>query len=410
MTDNIRFDEASTVRFDEFDIRMDSVTRTKQGYLKLGGYNAGTGILTYHNADGTTTKELRTIKELQASMESMDGLPVTAGHPVEVINGKPQQVLLDQNNTAKHQKGYYIGNPSIKDGLGFAQRVITDPVLDSEITTGLRRQISLGYNRDFILGPHPDYPDGTFDGVAYDGYQTNIEWNHEAIVNLARGGPRLRVVMDSKAMFDSIDSQIDTNKEEVKKMPTFRVDSTDYEVSEGLKVALDYRFKADEKEKEKLQNATDNAIKAATAMEAKFDEAQSALAALKAVDIDAKVAALVALQNQAKPLLPANFVFDGLDEFAIKKAVVETQRPNIDLSKKADAKTYVDVCFDGIIDSVPANVQGSPAAYNSPQYWEALKTFQPAVRMDSADDGDPLGKKLAEREARNQAAYKGAHN
>lgn len=400
------------IRFDEFDIRMDSVTRTKgQGYLKLGGYNAGTGILVYHNADGTTTRELRTIKELQASMDSMDGLPVTAGHPVEMRDGRPQQVLLDQNNTAKHQKGYYIGNPTIKDGLGFAQRVITDPVLDSEITTGLRRQISLGYNRDFILGPHPDYPDGTFNGEAYDGYQTNIEWNHEAIVNLARGGPRLRVVMDSKAMFDSIDSQINSEiEEEVRKMPTFRVDGTDYEVSEAARTALEYKFKADEAEKQKLKEATENAIKAATAMEAKFDEAQSALTALKAVDIDAKVATLVTLQNQAKPLLPANFVFDGLDEFAIKKAVVETQRPNIDLSKKADAKTYVDVCFDGIIDSVPANVKGSPSAYNSPQYWEALKTFQPATRMDSEGDGDPLGEKLAEREARNQAAYKGAHN
>lgn len=405
-----------------FEICLDAASRTQQGYLMIGGFNAGTGVLVYNLADGTQRRELRTIKELKASLSSMAALPVTGGHPVEVVDGEMKQVLLTQKNTARHQKGYYADKPELKGELTYVKRVITDPVLDGEIMQGLRNQISMGYKRYYIEGAHPDYPNMMFNGEKYDGYQTNIEWNHDAIVQRARGGARLRVIFDSKngdenAIFDSSEIEVNElnnnliNKDEVKskKMANYCLDGKDFEVSDSVAVALKYFEENKKRELDTLKAERDG-------FQARFDEVNTQLTEAKKIDHNAARQALRQLERKAEKVLGKDFSFDGLDEQGIKSAVIAKQRPQLSLTDKS--ATYIDVAFDSIMEALPAAPVVNPGSRGfSPGYQAAYDSFTAppgetvrgqGVNMDAKDD--PVGAAMVNRSNYYSESYKNGVN
>lgn len=401
---DIIFDEA------ESEFNLDSVSRTAQGYLKLDGYSTRFGVFKYRMPDGSFRNELRAPKEVLKSLETMDGLPVSSGHPIH--NGA--YTLLDQKNTHIYQRGYYVGTPQVVGDRIKTTRVITDPQLEGEILSKVRRQTSLGYRRDFVPGPHPDYPNGTYDGEKYDGWQDNIINNHEAIVIRARGGDRCCLMLDSidgEMTFDSYEiepSGSQDKKKEVPKMAQIRCDGRDYEVTDSVATALEYKFKADEAEKKQLKDSADAEKGRADGLQARFDEAEAQLAEAKKVNIDAIINSRLELRQKSSHALPSGFKFDGLDDTAIKTAVLKHNRPQLDLTGKS--AIYIEAAYDAVMDGLPESQQVSPQRGGSPNYRAAIEktktTAATGTNMDS-DEDDIVGKAMMARESRYKSAYTG---
>ncbi len=171
-------------------IRIDAATLlrspvvTAQGFLRVDGYAGKVGIYDYMNADGTTRRELRLPEEVfsAATLASFEGAPLTDGHPMSPVT--PSNV--------KHVEVGTVTGPGRKDG----EHVATGMVIKNEKTIAKvkagKQQLSPGYALDLDMTPgvHPQWG-------RYDAVQRNIEVNHLAIVDEARGGSSVRMRMDS---------------------------------------------------------------------------------------------------------------------------------------------------------------------------------------------------------------------
>jgi hypothetical protein len=176
------------IRIDAGTLR--SPTRTPQGFLRADGYVGRPGIYEYTNDDGTVRRELRLPEEVfkQKALDGFEGAPLTDGHPLEPV-------------TAANVRSYEMGtatSPGRRDGDNVAVPMMwKDPGTIRKIESG-KVQLSPGYALDLEMraGRAPQYAyDGNPDG-RYDAIQRNIEINHIALVDSARGGSNMRLRMD----------------------------------------------------------------------------------------------------------------------------------------------------------------------------------------------------------------------
>lgn len=155
---------------------------TPEGYLIADAYIARDGLLRY--SDGQRSwLELRPRAELESSLDSWVGQPVTDDHPAQ---------LVDATTHTKVARGVVMQRPSIEvvDGVAYVRtRIkITDAALVQSITTSKRRQLSIGF--EALVDPQR----GTFDGQRYDAVQTCLIGNHVAVVDRGRAGPAVRLL------------------------------------------------------------------------------------------------------------------------------------------------------------------------------------------------------------------------
>lgn len=177
------------------------------GFLRVDAYVTRVGVFEYVLPDGTVRRELRPPEEVfdEASIDSLRGIPITDGHPDEPLN---------PDNVAKYMIGAAGDVVERSDGyLRVPQTIHRREGLDS-IKSG-RRQESCGYfveledaqgtwiDDDGLVGPA---------GAEYefDAIQRNIEYNHIALVDRGRAGPRVRARVDA-----------------ARQLPAFRADSID---------------------------------------------------------------------------------------------------------------------------------------------------------------------------------------
>ena len=181
------------------------------------------------------------------------------------------------------------------------------------------RELSCGYTVETIeeAGTTPD-------GEHYDAIQTNIVYNHLAVVSKGRAGnARLNLDAEGNQCYD-LNSE---NKKEEKSMKKINIDNKEYEVAEEV-----------EKELSKRQaqcDAKDSEIKALKdqikADEAKFKE-----------DFAKAVKARIELEKTAEKYKVEKA--DEMDEKTIKVEVIKKVFPKVSLDGKNDA--YVDAMFD----------------------------------------------------------------
>lgn len=152
----------------------------QNGYLRIDGVAARTGVLTYLLPDGSVRREYVPPETLfdEDSLASLTGSPVTIEHPG----------ILNADNAAEYSRGSV---PSAKPAGEHLQVgvVVTGADAIKAIQTG-KRQLSPGYKADL------DFTPGEFDGVKYDAVQTRRVYNHLAIVQSARGGAECRLHLD----------------------------------------------------------------------------------------------------------------------------------------------------------------------------------------------------------------------
>ena len=298
--------------------RTDGLSRTPQGYLRIQGYaTISDAVLTYTDTGG----EYRPPEEVnrQDSLDTLKNIPITWGHPVQ--NGK--RVHLDPKNTGKFIKGYTTDNVSIEGDLVKVEMIITDGDLITEIEAGKIAELSPGYDR-FL-----DKRKGAAKGMAFDGIQRSITYNHLAVVNKGRSGSRVRLITDEEDNF------------------MITINGKTYESAEAAQLAVDTALAAEKARADAAESKVD-------AEKARADEAEAQLAeSNKRADafdstINSKVAELVALRTEAAKHLPKEFKFDGLNEVEIKSAVITARHDGLSLEGKSPE--YINARYDAIIE------------------------------------------------------------
>ena len=172
---------------DRYDvIRLDAraAVRTDEGFLKVPARITRTGIMEYHRG-GQVVRELRSPDEVfrEDSIATLAGVPVTRGHAVPFVTAR---------DTAAHAIGYVGSDVKAVDGryleatLHVWRADAVDAIEARELT-----EVSAGYRSKL-------QPGGVYQGQKYDLAQTDIRYNHAALLppGAARGGSELAVRLD----------------------------------------------------------------------------------------------------------------------------------------------------------------------------------------------------------------------
>lgn len=183
-------------RFDTFQVP--KVEKTKEGYLRGKVIASRAGVFEYLNFDGTIRRELRHPDEVfkRNSLDTMKMIPVTDDHPTEFVDSK---------NAAQLQVGY-TGENCDTDGDNIITTItVTHQDVIDKILSGKKVELSLGYEVTLVK------KSGNYDGQDYDCVQTNIVYNHLAVVDKGRAGRNARFRFDNAAELNTIIN----NKEKV---------------------------------------------------------------------------------------------------------------------------------------------------------------------------------------------------
>ena len=288
-------------------IKLDSDSRDANGFYRDTPIVGRSGLLKYY-VNGKERIEYRPPEEAfkADSLATLMGVPITNKHPKTLVgndnfkNSKPIGAVLSEGR---------------KDGDG---NIVADIVIYDLEQCGKNRELSCGYTVETIekAGTTPD-------GQRYDAIQTNIVYNHLAVVPRGRAG-------NAKLHLDSEGNQI---KEE-QTMKKYVVDGKEFEIEEELSAHLDAMISAKDKEiaekSVELEKAKANA-----------DAKDAEIAKLKEGFGDA-VKARIALERTGE-----KFGVEKMDEKSdkeIKVSVVNKVYPDVKLDDKSD--DYLNAMFD----------------------------------------------------------------
>lgn len=266
-------------RFERLDFAPTDLAKpemTADGYWKLEGKVARTGIQIYRDSQGNERRELRLEGDVKASLKGFALSPLTNGHPPG---------LVDPQNAQRYAAGA-VGEATYADGWVKAPITVwTKDAIDA--IRGGRAQLSVGYQCVVVEEA------GEWQGQKYDSRQTQILVNHVALVDSARAGEAARLRLDAgdaatAECFDSTpdvgDSDSPTRNESQERTPMFKikVDGLELEVADANAGSIIERA---------ILNAKKEGSDLATAEKARADSAELAKAASdkKVTELQAKV-------------------------------------------------------------------------------------------------------------------------
>jgi hypothetical protein len=241
------------LRYHTVELITDAAEETPTGGLKIPAHINRTGIQTYQTADGVS-REYRSPDEVfsKEALDSFRGVPVTLDHPASGT--------VDTRSWRNVAVGH-IGDDVRQDGdLTLATVYLEDQDAIDTVRGGTYREASAGYTTT-VRAEAGESPEGE----RYDAQQTNIRGNHVAIVKRGRGGPRVRLHLDSEGN-QILEASMSVTKEELRaNLATLKADL----VESAEKTA------AKDRELETLRGKCD-ALKAENkSLQAKLDSATS---------------------------------------------------------------------------------------------------------------------------------------
>lgn len=322
--------------------RIDAAERTQQGFLKAPAYLTRAGVFTYTNADGSQRREWRSMAEVMRadSLASLISAPVTDKHPAEMVTAE---------NRSKYDRGN-LGDNIIRDGGKVAATMyIKDSRLISAVERGDMRETSCGYNCETTDGVGV-VPAGEPDaGQRYDAVQSDIVYNHVAVVPMGRAGSSIGLRLDAAG--NSVVPPVEGHSNE-DKMTKERIDGIEYDVgTDAHRAACARRDEADKAHATEL-----TALKAerdrqqARADKADADALKAAEQLKAATDVrhlDALATARASLLSGALAVLGTDVKLDGKSDAEIKREVAIKANPTLKLDGKSEA--YVEALFDAAI-------------------------------------------------------------
>lgn len=319
---------------------MPAVTRTPEGYLRGDAVVTRLGVFRYRNPDGSERLELRHPDDvLQAqSLDSLKLIPITIDHPAALVSpANARELAVGTTGENYRIDGRHIVSPiSITHADGIAA-----------VQAG-KRELSLGYAVDLVEET------GTYNGEAYTHRQTNIRYNHLAIVDVARAGQAARINLDGAAVQSETHGSEDTPMSDAK-LATVNLDGLEYQAAPEVAKALQ-KAQADlTAAQTNLDSTKADMQKEIDSLTAKLDEAKAKMKQMEDERGDSAIAARV--KARVGLLATAGrFVKDAAEladksEREIQVAVIAARHDGIDLTEKSDE--YVQARFDAVVEAEP---------------------------------------------------------
>ena len=332
---------------------------TDEGYLRVKARIARTGIQSYTDANGGIRLEYRPEEEVaaNAALDSFREKCVTKEHP---------PVLLDASNTKDYAIGFTSADVSYSEGFVESTLTVTDKETIDDIMRGNVREVSCGYKVDY--SPEPGI---TSDGQHYDGIQKNIRGNHVAIVNRARGGAQVRLMLDSA---DAAVNDLITHSQGAVMSANIAFDGVSFEADPALAAAISAERDDAKGSYAEMKRQYEDAMAEASKMKEEMDAMEkemkakqesaegradalseenaalkSDLEAAKQVNVDSIVEERIALIDKARPSLDSAFDFTGKSVREIMEASIKAVRGDADLSDRSD--DYVTAMFDTLAEA-----------------------------------------------------------
>lgn len=307
-----------------------SAKRTDEGYLDAPVQPTRAGVFTYWYG-GKMVRELRRPEEVfkADSLASLENKPVTNGHPKDATG---QYIFLDGKTAKDYAVGMVHGkHDKADDGIHTSARVmIYDEAMIKQIEAG-KVQVSCAYQCDFKDEP------GTYDGIDYDREQINIRgYNHLAVLDRGRAGSGSAIRLDG-AEIDP-DEIKETSIKGDQPMIKYKLDGIgELEISEqSVQTVADVneKLKTDAAQIETLMNQVQQLTDERDEFKGKFDAQSNEIAELKKAQAEQQVNAL---REKASAFVESKKL-DGLDERAIKEAVIAAKYDGLDLSEKSEGE------------------------------------------------------------------------
>lgn len=334
---------------------------------------AGAMVQKYVKSDGSEEMEAKLPEEIlsDATVSSANSKPVTDGH----------HGLVTKDNSHDLLKGFTASNGHVEGNMLYNDITITDPNLISQIKSGDKRELSIGFETQM------DPTSGTYNGTKYDAVQRNIRINHVAVVPKGRAGHEVRLIGDSAEAVEQVKpseekgNQMETRvvradgqnitvaADDVEKITKLDADNS----AKAKQIAdLDAQIKKLQSEKAQLQGDADASAKKADEAQAKADsleadnkKLQEEFDKYKADGVDKKLE----LIDKVKSFVGDEYDYHGKSDRDMKiDAVKAIKGDSVDFTDKSD--TYVQAAFDML--EKPKKVSG----YAGPE---------PEAKGDSAD-------------------------
>ena len=368
--------------------------RTPQGGLCVPAVLTRTGVFEYHTADGQTVREYRSPAEVfkADALDTIKNSTLTLDHP-------PQPVAPD--NFRMVVQGHVGDDVRNDNGQVVASVYIQDQQAIRAIEAG-RRDISLGYHCDVDETPGIVPAGETDAGKPYDRRQTNLQYNHTALVDHGRAGvARLRL--------DSADNSVGETNVADKTIEV--IGKTPYDVgSEAHRAAVQRRDDNKAKIESSAAKLVEHCKGLQTALAAEKQRADAAEAnAAKTVEqakaivsperLDAMVAVRAKVIAKAAAVIGKEFKADSLSNREIKIAMVRKVYPDVRLDEKTTWEfvkglyaTINPVAAQTRNDSIPAHLVAPPPGAKAAPNARTAST----IRRDSMmDDDDRAHRPLA---------------
>jgi hypothetical protein len=307
------------VHVTRFDIgRLGKAESLGAGGAKVPARIARTGIQSYRDSNGQTIREYRPPEEVFAadSLASLEAVPVTVGHPKDLVTPKTWK---------DHSHGVVLGAAEREtvDGDEYVVARLALATADTlaRVDAGELTEISCGYSCDVL-----DRPGVAPNGERYDRVQTNIRFNHVALgpTGFARAGRKASFKLDGSDM-------------------VIRYDGKEFNLESAPEVAS-------------LQKAIDEAAKVRadgeTALGAALARADSAEKQARELQesFPTRVDCEIAFRDSVRPILGADFKFDGKSHRDVQLAAIAKLNPAA--SVRADASDeFVAAYFEATLAS-----------------------------------------------------------
>lgn len=197
---------------------------TEEGYIKGRSIVTRTGVFLYKNADGTIRKELRHPDDVLVpeSLETIKMIPV--------VNGHPPERLVTAENAKRLAIGYTGETVEIENPYIVSNILVTDKDAVSEIKEKRKNELSLGYTTDLVE------ESGMYFGEPYEFRQTNIRYNHLALVDQARAGPQARISLDGEDAEEVLKEEADVASKKLRKV---KIDAEEYMLEDDAASAIE---------------------------------------------------------------------------------------------------------------------------------------------------------------------------
>jgi len=337
----------SMYRYEQINLdSLDKYEKTDEGFIRIPARVTRSGVFLYKKADGSYVRELRPKAEVfnEDSLKSILGKIITNEHPIEMITAE---------NAKEYQVGF-IGDSVevVDDKYVRVPLTITDKNTITEIENG-KKELSCGY-RSVVFDKK-----GIEENEEYDSVQTEIRYNHVAIVNKGRAGSMVRIDNEDAVLVSEEEKPNKKNMEEnmenkekldslEKKVIELKADSKNYEEEiTGLKAKLD---SLDEEKKEVEQELEE--------AKAKLDSFDS-----NVIEKAKERAELIKLINDSFEIEQEKL--DGMSNDEMKVEYIQSKTDSFELVD-ADSK-LIDVAFKAVksikkaekVDSIGAEIVGA---------------------------------------------------